>query len=100
MKGSDRGYPYLALFLKLFLKYGDKPAGFLAARALANVFAQPTNQFAVLQYRTQVLDGLKQVFAKFDAGLHKNAKIASASMLLNFAMSVRERGDSAVDVAC
>lgn len=98
-QGSDRGWPYLSLFLQFLKKSATKPLGFLAARALANAFSQPTNQFALLQYRQQVLPSIAQTIATHGEALHKNCKVALATMLLNYAVSVRERQDSAGDVA-
>jgi len=85
-KSSDRGAPVLAKVCALLTPGAPDPLTMCTLRYIANLFAWPTPRTAVFARRDLVL---KAVVPSLQSA-NKNIKIASVTVLLNFAMALHE----------
>eukprot|EP00921_Rhytidocystis_pertsovi_P023526 GHVQ01037633.1.p1 GENE.GHVQ01037633.1~~GHVQ01037633.1.p1 ORF type:complete len:760 (+),score=110.44 GHVQ01037633.1:304-2583(+) len=89
-KGSDDGWAYISVALK-YLKADsiDSPLSQCSLRYFANMFALPTNRYALLRRREQILDKVADhVYSK-----NKHVRIALSTLLVNFIVGFGEKDD-------
>lgn len=85
-KGSDRGAPILAKVCGFLTPDAPDPLKMCTVRYIANLFAYQTNRTAVYNRRDIILKAVAPCLQS----QNKNVKLASATVLLNFAMVLHE----------
>jgi len=85
-KGSDRGAPLINKVLGCLTDPAGDPLTMCCVRWLANMMTSQTNRSCALDRRSDILKAVKPCLASSN----KNIKIASATVLLNFAIVLHE----------